>query len=145
MKLQLIFISLNFFLIAPTCNKEIQLPNPELKKIFGRWEWIETSGGFAGKIVTPEETGIAYAIEFSVNGIFQYYKDEKLIDKKRFSINEGKSIYGGEKAYIIAYSNLDSLFRGAMPNQSVSFSGSDTLLLKEECYDCFSTVFVRKK
>lgn len=136
---------LSFILLAQTCTKEIALPNPELKKIFGRWEWIETSGGFAGKIITPAKTGIAYAIEFSTNGIFQYYKNEKLIDKKLFSIIEGTSIYGGEKAYIVSYSNVDSLFRGSMPNQSVSFSGSDTLYLKEECHDCFSTVFVRKK
>ncbi|HLG35787.1 MAG TPA: hypothetical protein VI757_12970 [Bacteroidia bacterium] len=138
-------VSLSFILLAQTCSKEITLPDSELKKIFGKWEWIETSGGFAGKIMTPAKTGTTDEIEFSTQGIFQEFKNGKLQDKKRFSITKDKSILKGDSAYIISFSSIDSSFRRAIQKQSVSFTGSDTLLLNEECFDCFSSIWVRKK
>ena len=145
MKQKFLLLIFSALLLSPTCSKEIALPDPELKKIFGKWEWVESSGGFAGKIITPEQTGHASSIEFSSRGVYQYFKDNALTDRKHFSITEGKSIYTGGTAFIVSYSINDSLFRGSLQNQSVSFKGSDTLLLKEECHDCFSTVWVKKK
>ncbi|NJO88248.1 MAG: hypothetical protein HC831_04200 [Chloroflexia bacterium] len=34
-------------------------------EIIGRWTWVETSGGFAGGITTPETTGNQITIEFT--------------------------------------------------------------------------------
>jgi hypothetical protein len=145
MKLQLALLSLSFFLLAQKCSNEITLPNPELKKIFGKWEWIQTSGGFAGKIITPAKAGYSEEIEFTKEGLFMEYKNGKLQDKKKFSITVGKSILQKDSAYIISFSTVDSSFIRAIEKQSVSFKGSDTLQLNEECNDCFATVWVRKK
>jgi len=145
MKFQFALLPLSLILLAQTCGKEITLPDPELKKIFGRWEWIETSGGFAGKIITPSKAGYTDEIEFNKEGIFQEFRNGTLQDKKRFSITTDKSILKEDSAYIISFSPIDSLFRRTMKKHSVSFSGSDTLHLNEECFDCFSTVWSRKK
>jgi hypothetical protein len=145
MKFRLAITGLGFLLIAQTCNKKIALPNPELKKIFGKWEWVETSGGFAGKIITPAKAGYTEEIEFTSQGIFQEFKDGKLKDKKGFSIISGKSILKEDLNYIIYFTMIDSLFPRPMQKQSLSLKGSDTLLLNEECLDCFSSVWVRKK
>ena len=139
----ILFLSMLF--ISPTCNKELQLPNPELKKIFGRWQWVETSGGFAGKTITPLKAGYQEEITFNSEGIFQEFKDGKLQDKKRFSIEAGKSILQEDSAYIISFSTIDTSFGRAIQKQSVIFKGSDTLLLNEECNDCFNSVWVRMK
>ena len=145
MKLSFTLLPLCFILLARTCGKEIQLSNPELKKLLGRWEWIETSGGFAGKIITPVKAGYTDEIEFNKEGIFQEFKNGKLQDKKRFSITKEKSNLIGDSAYIIAFDSMDSSFVRAIQKQSVSFKGSDTLLLNEECFDCFSSLWIRKK
>ena len=145
MKLQLILLSLGFILIDQTCSKEIVLPNPELKKIFGRWEWIESSGGFAGKITTPVKAGITQEIEFSKEGIWQKYKNGTLAERKKYSVAEGNSILKKETAYIISFSSVDSTVIQSVEKQSVRFGGNDTLFLNKECFDCFAHVFVRIK
>jgi hypothetical protein len=136
---------LGFILLAQQCNQEITLPNPELKKIFGRWEWVESSGGFMGKVITPAKAGYTEEIEFLKDGIFLKFKNGNVIDKNKFSISEGKSIFKAESSYIISFSPVDSSGPSSMQKQSLSFAGNDTLFLSEECYDCFSHVYLRKK
>jgi hypothetical protein len=136
---------LPFLLLAQTCNKEIPLPNSELKKIFGKWEWVETSGGFTGKITTPAKASYTEEIEFMKDGSFLRFKNGNMTDKNKFTISEGKSIFKSESTYIISFSPIDSSAAASMQKQSLSFMGNDTLFLKEECHDCFSHVYVIKK
>ena len=116
----------------------MQVPDPELKKIFGKWQWIETSGGFAGKITTPTKAGYFERIEFSNEGIYQKFKNDSLIERKPFSFSQKTSIQTGKTAWVL------SLNEGSIP-MAVSFSGQDTLMLNEQVYDGFSYTYVRMK
>ena len=145
MKLRLVLFILSFLSVAQTCNKEIPLPNPEMKKLFGKWNWIETSGGFTGKTITPALTRYALEIEFTKEGVFQKFKNEKSEVRMKFKVIEGKSIFSEENAYLLSLSVFDSSSAESFHKQSVRFRGSDTLYLYEECHDCFSHVYVRKK
>ncbi|MBK5283990.1 MAG: hypothetical protein JJE25_01180 [Bacteroidia bacterium] len=131
--------------LAHTCNKKITVLNPELKRLFGRWELIETSGGFTGKFITPKTSGHFEEIEFTMYGNYIKYETGNLSDKKKFNISEEKSIFNKNPVYIISYSDADSSLTRLLIPQSVRFGGADTLYLNEECYDCFSHVYVRKK
>jgi len=99
------------------------LLNPELKKLFGKWEWVETSGGFAGKIITPQNSGRSEEVEFTKHGIYMKYNAGYLLDKKKFNITEGKSILNKNKVYLISFSADDSSITNSVIPQSVSFGG----------------------
>ena len=145
MKLKLAVVIASFLFLAEKCSREIQLPDPELKKIFGKWEWVQTSGGFAGKIITPAKAGYTEEIEFTKDGLFNKFKSGAIVDRKKYSVTEGKSVLKHETAYLVSYSVVDSSYKELLLNQSVSFKGNDTLLLSKECFDCFQTVWLRKK
>jgi hypothetical protein len=131
------------FLLLGNCRKEIAVPDPALQKLFGKWTWAQSSGGFAGTTTTPSGGGTSAGIEFRKDGICIISTGKKK-DKMKFTLSEGKSIFSTEPASLITYEDI-GLFdkNSAPPQQSVRFSGPDTLLLNDECYDCFSHLYVR--
>ena len=85
MKNTVTVVLIAFVFLSSACKTEMQVPAPELKKIFSKWQWVSTSGGFAGKNSTPSNAGYDLRIEFKSNGMFVRYKDSTLIDNKKFS------------------------------------------------------------
>ena len=63
----------SFFLTS--CSKDISIPNPELEKLFGFWNWIQSSGGIGGQTITPATVGYSQTVEYNNNGIYKIYKD----------------------------------------------------------------------
>jgi hypothetical protein len=66
-----------------TCNKKDQ-PGPV--SIIGKWRWVKSIGGFAGKTTTPQTAGYSMREEFSADSTFKNYKNDSLIAQGSFSI-----------------------------------------------------------
>ena len=142
-----IFSIIVFSFLATTCRKDIPVPNAGLEKLFGTWDWVQSSGGLTGQTTTPATTGYSQAVEFKKNGVCIWYKNGKHTDKMQFTLTEGSSIYtAGGTAHLIKYKDT-GLFdkNNAQVAQSVTFGGEDTLFLRDECYDCYTNVYVRQK
>ncbi|MFO0357026.1 MAG: hypothetical protein ACK50A_08735 [Sphingobacteriaceae bacterium] len=112
--------------------------------LVGKWEWIESSGGFGGGILTPKTEAYTIRVEFTKKNIFKSYKDGLFNMQSNLKFISGKSIYSAEPTTIITY------YRGkekdlSMMNDSFEFKGKDTLILKQECHDCYTRTFVRIK
>lgn len=115
-----------------------------LKKLSGKWNWIETSGGFGGGIVTPKTEGYSIQMEFTKKGVFKSYKDNVFNLEMTYKLEMGKSIYSTEEKYIIRYIGANGKNNG-MIDDSFEFRSKDTLVLKQECPDCYTRVFVKMK
>ncbi len=62
-----------------------------LKKLSGKWNWIETSGGFAGDIVTPKSEGYSIQMEFTKKGVFKSFKNNVFNLEMTYKLEKGKS------------------------------------------------------
>ncbi len=133
-----------FILIASTtaCSK-IDLPEPEHELLLGEWEWVESSGGINGEVITPSTKGFNKTIEYKEKGVFKVYKDNKKTTEHLFTIEKGPSIYSSEEEYQINY--YKKLKKIGIIGHHFSFVGNDTLLLSDECMDCYSHVYARKR
>src|SRR5437763_1165832 len=89
-------------------------------KLYKSWNWIESSGGLAGKTITPVSAGYSLAIEFRSTGICKRFKNGQLQSETTFVINKGTSIYNPDSVDLIKYSDN-------YPVQSFGFGGQDTL------------------
>lgn len=98
-----------------------------------QWNWLYSSGGFAGHTISPASTGDEIRIEFSSKK-FHNYVNGQLDEEVRYSIELGESIYSTQKTNIIKFRNSKK--------QSFKVSG-DTLFLADECYDCYGHVYLR--
>jgi len=114
------------------------------KKLMGKWNWIETSGGFGGYIVTPKTEGYSIQMEFTKKGEFKSFKDNIFNLEMKYKVELGKTIYSTEKKFIIQYIGANGANNG-MINDSFAFRDKDTLVLMQECTDCYTRVFVKMK
>jgi hypothetical protein len=132
------FVLIAFFFLSSTCKKEMQLPDPELRNIFGKWEWIRSCGGFAGGCITPASQGYTLRIEFNPSGIYKKFKNNSLTEQKTFSFSQETSIHNHLPVWVVTFSG------GAQP-MAVSFSGQDSLTFDENAYDGYGHEYVRIK
>lgn len=115
-----------------------------LKKLIGKWNWVETSGGFAGSITNPSTEGMNMQMEFKKNGTVLNYKNNTLSSQAKYKLVLGQSNFTAEKSYLINYVDKKGL-KMDIKNDFYEFKGNDTLVLREECFDCYTRIFVRLK
>jgi hypothetical protein len=128
-------------LLLVGCNKSTDFPNKALEKIIGEWEWEEASGGFAGITVTPASEGYTESLLFQNNGEYIKYRDSLEYQSYYYWIEEGRSIFSTEPAYLLRLGSRDHL--------TIDFTYSidlevDVLYLNEECNDCFRFKYSKK-
>ena len=127
-----------------SCRKDIHVPNSKFDQLFGTWRWVSSSGGFAGTTQTAED-GKNKTLEFRKNGIC-VADDGQGRNKMEFSLSEGPTIFSTEPGALMTYKDKGLRKTSTlMVTQSVVFQGPDTLLLRDECYDCFGHLYVRQK
>ncbi len=110
---------------------------PENQDLFNRWTWVQSCGGLAGQCITPASSGKAVELEFSEDGKMRRYENGTNVRESGFSIAKKQSIYTGKDAETIEYQP-----------QSIAQSfriSNDTLFLNDECYDCYSSIYVARR
>jgi hypothetical protein len=148
MKKHLFLMALAFIalpLIFSSCRKDISLPDPSLDKLFGSWEWVETSGDYGGEIHTPQSDGDTWSIEFNKDGISKQYKNGKKVKKYKFTLSVGTSVLTNANAWFITFDNSCIMDQKKPPMpQFFSFGGQDTLFISDDFIDGYNYVYVRK-
>lgn len=122
------------------------MPNQNIKRLFGKWRWLESSGGIGGVTINPVTESYSLTIEFTEKGIFKSFKNGKETDKCKFELSEGPSIMGIQTDAIINYIDRSG-FLGLHHDswkQSAGFNGNDTLILYDEMYDGFIHSYIRQ-
>ena len=121
-------LSLSVLLLTVACSSLKMKDN----SYNGTWILQKQSGGFAGRTTTPEkETKLV----IKKDKMFSY-EDGTLIAESAFNVEKGKVIQSSEPQDIIVNNKL--------MKQSIAVSG-DTLIIADQCYDCFTYTYLRKK
>lgn len=102
--------------------------------LIGTWEWVFTSGGQSGMTITPATEGYTQLLQFTKQNVTKY-RDGSVQSSMPYTLDRGESIYTGQEETLIQFGS------GGM-TQSVVIE-ADTLLLREECFDCYSHKYVR--
>ncbi len=102
-------------------------------RLIGKWKWIESSGGIDGRTEIPESTGNVVTIEFT-STTMKTFVNGNLESEVNYEIQSGSSIRTTEKTDLIVYEN------GTI--HSVLLEGN-SLVLIEECYDCFQHNYLK--
>ena len=117
------------------CGK-INTPNAEAEKLFGKWRFVSSSGGFAGTGNTSYSSNDVY--EYKENGTFSHFEGNQLIDQSSFSLQLGPSITSQTDQLLIHYGGVSQQM-----TQSCQIH-HDTLMLSDEVFDGFQYVFVKQ-
>lgn len=121
-----------FIVILSGCS--IMGSDSNSSQIVGEWEWVRSTGGITGKTVTPDSANVSNQhITFQSNFRFSYYQADTLVASGKYSLNDKKG------ATIVSYNTDKKYFF----DQRVQFVGKDTLILTDECTDCYINYYSR--
>jgi len=147
-KTPIVFLVFLSFLFISSCKKEtsnqIEFPNEESRQLIGTWNWLQSSGGFGGTIQNPTTEGLDKQVKFNQKGEYSRLTNGELDYYLNYHFVEDISIVTGEKRYLINFVPLD---KNSLPfgRLSYEFISLDTLVLFDECYDCYTHLYVLDK
>ncbi len=124
------------FLLIPlfiACEEESPVTNSE---IYGTWKWVSSNGGIAGWTLTPGSTGNSEFIVIAEGGTYSKIVNDTLTLSTKFSVTEGETIYGTNPYQVMR-------FEEGAEDQAILNLKNDTLVLGENCYDCYVHTFTR--
>jgi len=111
-----------------------QTSSSKAPKIEGNWQWVETSGGFAGIKKTPESTHEIKHLQINKDSIY-FYENGELISTQPYKLQLSKSMISKQMEW-----KMNESERNVFISRVDSF-----LIMKEDCYDCFSHKYVKMK
>jgi hypothetical protein len=124
-------VALSVLLAA--CRSAGTEPTQEL--LGGEWEWVGSSGGIAGRSVTPASEGYTVRFAFSGNQL-NIFRNDSLRTTALFTVR------GDEVTYQPSISVFG--FDGGIDTQTLVDLPGDTIMLNDPCCDRFSHRFVRR-
>jgi hypothetical protein len=109
--------------------------DPGSDVITGEYEWIGSSGGIAGRTVTPQSEGYHVRFRFSGNQV-SIFRNDSLMATSLFTIRDD------EVTYQPAISVFG--FDGGIDTQMFVDLPGDTVALRDPCCDRFDHRFLRR-
>ena len=132
MKLNFFLFSISFFFII-SCS--VTDTDSTKNKLVGQWEWIRSTGGIIGETTTRDSAGVPNRrFNFNFSQTFSFYRADTLVQTGIFSLNKK------DGDLVISYNTKEENF---FFDQRVNFQGKDTLILADECYDCYINTYIR--
>jgi hypothetical protein len=141
MKKYIIFPVVLILLSLSGCRKDIELPNEDLNKLFGKWEWVQSVGGISGGTETPASKGYTQTYEFTSKGQHIYYQDDAELFRINYIVEEKTNSITGDQGYLINYYDNNNI---QLVSQFITIVNDDELILQDNCLDCFEMTFKRK-
>jgi hypothetical protein len=91
----------------------------------GSWEWVQSSGGFAGWTLSPDSVGFNLYYEFRSDSTVSQWQNDSLIFESKFSVYQNTLTIEG---------------------RDIGFTWQitgDSLILRDQCIDCFVHIYKR--
>lgn len=146
MRLPILTLSLIIFLIS--CCKDTS-ENYYEKKIIGKWNWTESTGGVTGNIhITPESIGSTRELFFYSNKSVLIIHNQDTIEKTEYFFSREKSILlGGIYDFLTINYHIDPNNTSFIyPMRYIIIELTDKkLIINEDVYDGYFHVYKKLK
>lgn len=137
-------VSMRSWILCAVLLFAFHVHSQNAKKLIGKWNWIEASGGITGEISTPQTTGKKVRVEFNKKGICKEWENDKLVYSKPFKVEKVKRASIESPVEFIKYGSKSDQMQQRM-SERFEFKGKDTLVLIQDCPDCYTNIYVRIK
>ena len=124
-------LTLVLMLTLITCKKDETVI--EGTELYGKWDWVSSTGGAFGKTLTPATEGYTESMEFKATRMVEFRRNNVVSSEKAFSIAHDTKI-----------SNLPIIKLVDVLTWSYSVIG-DSLYLYDVCETCYDHKYVKVK
>lgn len=126
--------------LALGCEDSTSPPDdPELlPELVGEWDWLGSCGGFSYGCSSPQSTGQTMTWVFSADGFFQWFRSDSLFLSGPYRIVMGELGIVNREAYLLWVNDAPML-------KALELVATDTLRVIDDCYDCFTSRWARRR
>lgn len=119
--------------VSPLEDTEMYLP-----ELIGHWDWLGSCGGFSYWCFNPQSTGQTMTWVFSADGFFDWFKSDSLLLSGPFRVVPGELGIVNQEADILWVNGVPTVL-------ALELVAPDTLRAIEDCYDCFTHLWARRR
>lgn len=129
---------ISLFLLLSSCSKNKTAVNSHCSNasLIGKWEWVKSSGGFLGQVMTPSSTNKTIFLEITPDR-FKIIENGVPVSNDTYTIQSKQSMFGGVQKDMIVFGQDAGINKSFIVNET-------QLLLSDECYDCYISQYIRK-
>jgi len=120
-------------LFYPGCKKS---ESSEFSQLYYTWEWVRSSGGIGGVVMTPASAGYTQSIDFEENGSYTIYRNNLVFKSGTYTITSAVSMLDQQEYDMV-------VFDDGSPPQAITQLSDHELTLREDCLDCFIHIYSR--
>ena len=129
-----LIILILLFNINSGCRKNNTITGSQSADIYGSWNWLKSSGGFAyQEFFPPPQLRQVY----NEDGTFQLYRNDSLKAATTFTVRREFTGWSSDSVNVIHYKD------SAQFQPQMFTSGNDSLILRDLCIDCFTHIYKR--
>ncbi len=118
-----------------------QLAEPDNAGLYREWEWVSSTGGFAGMTHTPSGEGYTLRLVFNGNGHLELYQDNALKSRTPFWVTTPETIPGNTETRDMIIHGQDQPASGFLPCDQYFTIDGNTLTLEDNCADGYTSTF----
>lgn len=122
------------FLLLFTSSCIVLNEDPKNERIIGQWQWIQSVGGFFGQTLTPESEGFNQFLYFTSDNNFTRLREDTILHSGKYEL---KKVDGEVQVFYKVPEDPPVI------SQTVDFNTPDTLILRDNCTDCYVNTYVR--
>ena len=123
--------------VTKTRYYDTEIFNSTNQLIYGKWKFISTTGGFAGKTLDPYYD----FLEVATYGIFGIITDNKIKQMGKLIVDKQDNI----RTIITFFPDAKYLTDTPMIQKEILFIGNDTLALWDMMFDGYTSHYIRVK
>lgn len=126
-------------LFAAACKRGDDLgpERSDINNIYGKWNWVQSSGGIAGTTITPKSEGYVGTLEITNDNTFSTYHNSILQFHDSFTLSKDTSKNTNYAGFVT--------FKTNGTTNLVKRATRDTLIIGDDFADGFTALYVRKK
>jgi hypothetical protein len=124
-------LTLVLMLSLLSCNKDEEVI--EGTELYGKWDWVSSTGGALGKTITPATEGYTSSMEYKATRMVEFRQNNVVTSEKAFSIAHDTKI-----------SNLPIIKLVNDLTWSYKVKG-DSLFLYDICETCYDHIYLKAK
>lgn len=107
--------------------------NGAVSDLVGEWTWVQSTGGLAGVLQTPESIGVTRSLSFTAT-TFQSFEDGELVHESNYTLGTEESLVFNEPRQMLL-SNLGV-------RNIVELDGPKLILIGD-CFDCVTSTYTK--
>lgn len=122
--------AIGFIFLMGSCASTRSISH--LPEVIGNWEWVSSTGGYAGQTSTPQTTHKTQQMQVTSDSVFHYERGELRI-AEAYRLIRAKSQLSNEEGWMLEGSD----------RRVFVVRKDSSLILMEDCWDCFTHTYHR--